>query len=247
MLNMGNFITSPELRVTMDDLTLPEVKTVRKRIESATKKESKFCLMAAYLFCARVSEIVGATNRYDITHNQTMARGPEGTDVKLETFELGDIKTEAAIFTVRTAKRDGKIRKIALPLEKAYEPWTESLYDYYCEHGSEKVFKFTRQKAWEYAQETFTGLRYPIDKYSQYDPEEPKPKPVRAHMKPFRTHALRHLRATELIETFGFTGFDLSVYGGWTLRSMVGVGSSMSRYAHLNWRRYFPKLLKKRF
>ncbi len=231
----------------MYDLTLPEVNTVRKRIEKAPKKEAKFCLMAAYLFCARVSEIVGTTNTYDASHNQTLARGPTGTDVKLETFELGDIKTEAAVFTVRTAKRDGKIRKIALPLTKEYEPWTEQLYAYYMQHKDDKVFPFTRQKAWDYAQKTFSGLSYPIEKYNQYEVKNPKPKPVRAHMKPFRTHALRHLRATELIETFGFTGFDLSVYGGWTLRSMVGVGSAMSRYAHLDWRRYFPKLLKKRF
>jgi hypothetical protein len=231
----------------MEDLALPEVETVRQRIEMAAKKEAKFCLMAAYLFCARASEIIGATNSYDVSHNQTLARGPSGQDVKRETFEIGDIKTEAAIFTVRTAKRDGKIRKIALPFEKIYEPWTEQLYNYYLEHGNDKVFPFTRQKAWEFAQETFSGLRYPIEKYNMYEPEIPKPKNVKAHMKPFRTHALRHLRATELIETFGFTGFDLSVYGGWTLRSMVGVGSAMSRYAHLDWRRYFPKLLKKRY
>ena len=231
----------------MEDLALPEVETVRRRIETATKREAKFCLMAAYLFCARASEIVGATNSYDVKNNQTIARGPSGNDVKLETFEIGDIKTQAAVFTVPTAKRDGKIRKIALPLEKTYEPWAEQLYSYYREHGEDKVFPFTRQKAWEYANKTFKGLSYPIEKYNLYDPEDQKPKPVKAHLKPFRTHALRHLRATELIETFGFTGFDLSVYGGWTLRSMVGVGSAMSRYAHLDWRRYFPKLLKKRF
>ncbi|MDG6222311.1 MAG: hypothetical protein QCH99_03515 [Candidatus Bathyarchaeota archaeon] len=231
----------------MDDLSLPEVETVRKRIETTRKKEAKFCLMAAYLFCARASEIVGTTNSYDVSHNQTLARGPTGKDVKIENFEVGDIKTQAAVFTVRTAKRDGKIRKIALPLEKEFEPWTEPLYMYYLEHEGGKVFPFTRQKAWNYAQETFDGLRYPIEKYSTYDSEENKPTPVKSHMKPFRTHALRHLRATELIENFGFTGFDLSVYGGWTLRSMVGVGSAMSRYAHLDWRRYFPKLLKKRF
>ena len=231
----------------MDDLTLPEVETVRKRIYAAANEEAKYCLMAAYLFCARASEIIGTTNNYDVAHNLTVARGPTGQDVKLKIFEFGDVKTEAAIFTVRTAKREGKIRKIALPLEKKFEPWTEPLYNYYLEHGNNKVFPFTRQKAWNYAQETFSGLSYPIEKYNLYDSEDPKPKPVKAHNKPFRTHALRHLRATELIETFGFTGFDLSVYGGWTLRSMVGVGSSMSRYAHLDWRRYFPKLLRKRF
>lgn len=233
--------------IIMEDLALPEVESVRERIEKAQPEEAKFCLMSAYLFCARASEIVGATNRYDVSHNQTMARGPTGKDVRLETFEVGDIKTDAAVFTVRTAKRDGKIRKIGLPIEKKFEPWTESLYNYYKEHEQDKVFPFTRQKAWGYAHEAFKGLSYPIEKYNLYQPEDPKPKPVRAHLKPFRTHALRHLRATELIETFGFTGFDLSVYGGWTLRSMVGVGSALSRYAHLDWRRYFPKLLKKRF
>ena len=231
----------------MEDLVLPEVETVRKRIEKAKNEEAKFCLMAAYLFCARASEIIGATNHYDVSHGQTVAHGPTGKDVKLETFELGDIKTEVAVFSVRTAKRDGKIRKIALPLENKFEPWTEPLYTYYLEHGKDKVFAFTRQKAWEYANLTFHGLSYPIEKYNLYNPEDSKPKPVKAHLKPFRTHALRHLRATELIETFGFTGFDLSVYGGWTLRSMVGVGSALSRYAHLDWRQYFPKLLKKRF
>jgi hypothetical protein len=231
----------------MEDLVLPEVETVRKRIETCSKEEAKFCLMAAYLFCARASEIVGETNRYDISHNQTLARGPNGNDVRLEKFVLGDIESKAAVFTVRTAKRDGKIRKIAIPVEKKYEPWTEQLLTYYREHGNEKVFPFTRQKAWSYAQEVFSGLRYPIEKYNLYKPKSLKPKPIKSHMKPFRTHALRHLRATELIETFGFTGFDLSVYGGWTLRSMVGVGSAMSRYAHLDWRRYFPKLLKERY
>ena len=185
--------------VIMDDLILPEVESVRERIENAQSEEAKFCLMAAYLFCARASEIVGATNRYDVSHNQTVARGPTGKDVKLEIFELGDIKTDAAVFTVRTAKRDGKIRKIALPIETKYEPWTEVLYNYYIEHGSDKVFPFTRQKAWEYAHEAFKGLSYPIEKYNLYQPEDPKPKPIRAHLKPFRTHALRHLRATELI------------------------------------------------
>jgi hypothetical protein len=205
-------------------------------------REAKYCLMAAYLFCARVSEIVG----YACPSDQTVARGPTGKDVRLDTFKLGSLKSEAAIFTVKTAKRDGKIRKIALPLEKEYEPWTEELVSYFLEHERNKVFPFTRQKAHAYATKTFSSLSYPIDKYNLYTPEKPKPEPIRAHMKPFRTHALRHLRATQLIEDHGFDGIDLSIFGGWTLRSMIGVGSAMSRYAHLNWQRYYPKLLKER-
>lgn len=221
---------------------LPEVETIRKRIESAPKKEAKFCLMAAYSFCGRVSEVIGKTSPSDLA--KTKARGPTGKDVILDIYELGPIKEEVAIFTVRTAKRGGKKRNVALPLDPKYEPWTEQLYSYFQEFKNDKVFPFTRQKACAYAREIFEGLSYEIDDYKLWD--NGKAEPIKAHPKPFRTHALRHLRATELIEFFGFTGIDLSIYGGWTLRSMIGVGSAMSRYAHLNWQYYFQKLLKKR-
>lgn len=224
---------------------LPEVETIRKRIESAPKKEAKFCLMTAYLFCARVSEVIGKTSPSDLA--KTQARGPTGKDVKLDVFELGPLKEEVAIFTVRTAKRGGKKRNIALPLNPKYEPWTEQLYNYFQEFKNDKVFSFTRQKASAYARDVFGGFMYQIDSYKLWKKGEPKKtKTIKEHPKPFCIHALRHLRATELIEDYGCDGIDLSIYGGWTLRSMIGVGSAMSRYAHLNWRRYFPKLLKER-
>jgi len=199
--------------------------------------------MAAYLFCARVSEIIGKTSPSDLA--KTQARGPTGSDVKRDVFELGPIKEEVVVFTVRTAKRGGKKRNIALPLNPKYEPWTEQLYNYFREFKTDKVFNFTRQKAGGYARDIFEGFTYQIDAYKLWENGEAE-KTVKEHPKPFRTHALRHLRATELIEEYGCDGIDLSIYGGWTLRSMIGVGSAMSRYAHLNWRKYFPKLLKER-
>jgi len=223
-------------------LELPEVETVRKRIELATKREAKFCFMAEYLFCARISEIVGRKCFSDVT---TEARGITGKDAKQIVFKQGKEKHDAVVFTIRTAKRGGKERKIALPLEKTFEPFTESLFNYVRQFGRDHAFPFTRQKAFTYSREIFKGLKYPIERYRPFKDGKPLPV-VEEHLKPFRTHALRHLRATELLELFDFNGIELSIYGGWTLRSMIGVGSAMSRYAHLHWRQYFPKLLQER-
>jgi integrase len=223
-------------------LELPEVETVRKRIESAAKEEAKFCFMAEYLFCARISEIIGRKCPSD---RSTTARGITGRDVNQAVFKIGEKKYDVIVFTVRTSKRQGTVRKIALPLEKEYEPFTEGLFDYVRQFGKTHVFPFTRQKAFEYSREIFKGLTYPVESYTVWKNGKPLPQ-VKEHAKPFRTHALRHLRATELIEVYDFSGVELSIYGGWTLRSMLGVGSSLSRYTHLHWRKYFPKLLQER-
>lgn len=223
-------------------MELPKVETIRQRIELAQEKEAKFCFMAEYLFCARISEIIGRKCPSDLT---TTPRGITGKDVTQTVYKIGKQKFDVIVFTVRTAKRGGKERKIALPLEKEYEPFTEQLFNYVRQFGKDPVFPFTRQKAFEYAAETFKGLSYPIERYRPFKDGKPLPM-VEEHIKPFRTHALRHLRTTELIEVFDFNGIELSIYGGWTLRSMTGVGSAMSRYAHLHWRKYFPKLLQER-
>jgi len=94
-----------------------------------------------------------------------------------------------------------------------------------------------------YARDLFDGLTYRVETYKHTDNSGEK-RSIHAHDRDFATHALRHLRASELIMKYGFDGTDLSIFGGWTLRSALGVGSSLDRYVHLDWRRYFPKLLK---
>lgn len=227
-------------------MSLPGVKTVRERIEEVKPKDVRVCLMCGYLFCARVSELVSEVSPSDKAY--TTARGPQGSEVKMDIFKLGEIREEAAIFTVSTAKRGGIERLVALPLNSEYEPWTGKVYEYFKACGEDPCFPFTRQKVWQHSKQAFDGLRYSIERYTITQPqgEHEVRSVVNRHFKPFRTHALRHIRASELIEYYGFDGVDLSIYGGWTLRSTIGVGSAMQRYAHLQWRKYFPKLLKKR-
>jgi hypothetical protein len=136
---------------------------------------------------------------------------------------------------------------IALPLEKEYEPWTQEVYDYYQSVEQSHVFPFTKQKIWKYMRdnEVFKGLTYPIDHYTIWKNGQVFLK-REDHPKRFGLHALRHLRASELVEFYGFDGFNLATYGGWTIHSMVGISSTFDRYVSLNWQSYLPKLFKRR-
>jgi hypothetical protein len=224
----------------MSAADLPGRREVRARIELVEKEPYRRCLQFLYLCCGRVSEAVSEAAPSD----HSPPRGPTGEDVYATIYERGDEEVEAAIFSVSTAKRGGMRRVAALPLDPRYEPWTSQLYDYFEDAGSRPVFPFTRQTAWHVAHEAFDGFRYPIEPYRITEDGEVV-KDVKRHTRPFGTHALRHLRATELVEVYGFDGVDLSMFGGWTLQHTIGLGS-LARYTHLEWRRYFPKLLRRR-
>jgi len=223
-------------------MSLPDVDEVRHRIERVEREDIRFCLMGTYLLAARISEIVG----YSSPSDETTGRGPRGTDVQIENFQMGEIKENAAVFKLKTAKRGGKIRFVALPLNPDYEPWTQPLYWYFKKHGNSLVFPFTRQLIWQYVRKNrvFDGLFYSVDRYSIWENKK-KIRDINEHLKTFNLHALRHLRATELVQFYGFNGGDLATYGGWTFRSM-GLPSTADRYLSLGWQSYFPKLLKKR-
>lgn len=218
-----------------EQLGLPPPAEVRRRIDAVEDDGIRNCFRTAYLYAGRISEVVGAGYFADIP------RGPKGSDVRMESYELGPIKEPAVVFTVRTAKREGKPRLVGLPVN--YEPWALPLYDYFQEHGDDFIFPFTRQVAWEAAKKTFDGLSYTIEPYHWH--RQGGTVVVERHLKPFTDHALRHLRASELVEFYGFDGVDLGIYGGWTLRTAARMPTMVDRYLELGWQRYFPKLLKK--
>jgi len=191
-----------------------------------------------YLTCGRAKEIVARTTPGDKS-GRNVASGPKGTDTRLTQF--GDF--EVALFNVYTQKRDDLKRIIALPTK--YEPMAAPLHKYMTEFGDKPVFNFTRQKLWREGKPQFKELTYQIMKYTIWENGEII-KTVDKHRKNFTLHALRHLRAEELVEYYGFTGFDLATYGGWTMKSTVGVSSMFDRYVGLDWRSYVGKLLKKR-
>lgn len=222
---------------------LPSVDEIRNRIEQIPKKPFRIICRATYLFAARISEIVGSAYPYEKCY------GIRGSDAFLDSYRQGSDKFEVAVFRVHTAKRNGAIRNIGLPVD--YEPWAMELYEYFQEFGEGHVFPFTRQKVWKEVRGYFSDLSYPIDEYYYIDKQTGKLKKRPAHERRFALHALRHLRATELVEFYGFDGFNLAAYCGWTIRTAqaqfgVNVPKVMARYLYLNWQIYFPKLLKRR-
>jgi hypothetical protein len=225
-------------------MSLNDVEEVRNRIARVEREDYRYCLMTTYLFDARISEVVANACPKDTT----VARGPKGSDAKLDNFVQSGTEIPCVVFTVKTAKRQGKLRYISLPLAEECEPWSKPLYGYFISAGAKPVFNFTRQTIWKYVKdmEVFKGLKCPIDRYIITDKVTLEKKPIPAHDRKFMLHALRHLRASELVGFYGFDGFNLATYGGWTYHTMAQTSVIMDRYLSLSWQSYFPKLLKKR-
>lgn len=231
---------------------VPDIFELRERIETINKKDIRMCIKYLYLISGRASEAVGKSSRKDIGTNP---RGPMARSLSFQDYE-GE---EAAVFNVKTAKRKGRERICALPLATEYEPWAREVSDYFGEFDSrELVFPFTRQRLSRHSKECWKDLWYKIEPYNivNLDSEgktiigengKRQTTPVDVHMRTLTVHAVRHFRASDLTGFYGFDGKDLSAFCGWLLSTAMGISSSVDRYVQLNWRSYFPKLLKKRF
>jgi hypothetical protein len=223
----------------MTELSLPSPDTIRQLIATVRQENYRHCLEATYLYAGRICEVVGTSTPGD----NTKAIGPRGTEATLDTIH----GKKCVLFKVHTEKRQGLIRVVALPLR--YEPLAKPLYDYFKQRGTELVYPFTRHKIGAVARTLFSGLSYPVEKYTIINTEQQINKKIPRHGKPFNLHALRHLRATELRRFYHFTADDLAAYCGWTLRTvnpqMSGV---MQRYQDLSmdYLEYLPKLFKPR-
>lgn len=231
-------------------MSLPDTSEVLQRIQQIPAQPYRMALLYEYVICGRPSEVVCRSYHSD---QRTLARGPNGSDVSLEKalITTGSFK-DVVVFTVRTAKRkrrssqdytEGLIRKVALPLEE--DPLAELLYNYFLQFGAEQVFPFTRQELSRYArlQKVFSGFVCPIEEYEIFDG---KIKQVPSHSRAYSIGSLRHQRATDLIGFYGFDGFNLAAFGGWSIRSTVKmVTPVMTRYLYINWQAYLPKLLRK--
>jgi hypothetical protein len=257
-------------------LSLPTPQVVRNHIESVNDKPMQMCLKATYLLgAARISEIVSKAPKGE------KAYGPKAHEVGITQFtgivdskilealathkniESALYPEPVAVFTVRMAKRHLQpgepipSRKVGLPLDKKYEPWTQQLYDYYREFKSDDfVFPFDRKQVWRYVSEhkVFDGLTYPIEKYVWMPKNGKEKKTILPHSKPFKLHALRHLRISELRRFYRIKGEDLAVYVGWSLHTTIAkegvripqMTSTYDPEIYQDWQSYFPKLLKTR-
>jgi integrase len=213
----------------------PSIKQVRVAIENIAQDNVRTCLQFILLTGCRSSEAVGYKSPNDDTTNYGITRD------RVEIHEqLGE---EAAVFRLRTAKRKGMPRFCAIPLSSNYEVWTRDIVKMF-DGSPEPVWSFTRQRLHGVCVKAFDGMVYPIAKYLKG--EKKNWDLIPEHWKPARAHALRHFRASDLSNFYGFDAQDLSMFLGWTMGTGSQMPSVASRYITQRWQRYFPKLLKTR-
>jgi len=233
----------------MSEHDLPSATEIRARIDAVKDEVYRNALRYQYLICGRVSEVVG---KY----------APLGSHFTITDFD----GVEAVLFAVRTAKRkNNPLRPAALPLDPKYEPWAETLAEWFENRGDEKAFPCSTRSLQYAASESFAGLYYPIEEYKRavqmYVDGELRPlvvvgedgkerrvwDVVYSHWRPMCTHALRHTRAfQDLMVNYGFSGLDLAIYGGWTSRvAEQQLPAPARKYLHLAPDRVNLSLLKR--
>jgi len=207
------------------------VDNVRKRVSQVEQKHLRYGLMAAYLGCCRGSEVISKGSKY----------GWRSQDAREISYAHNGISEPVALFTIRMAKardRVSKERYVALPLDEKYEPWARPLLEY-CQKANGEVFPYHYITLYRAAEKAFTGLKYGIESYYDFNLKTK----IDPHEHGAATHFLRHLRATELRALYHFKGEDLSDYGGWTPTGSGKISKSMARYLFPDWHGYFSLLL----
>ncbi len=192
-------------------------RVVRERIEAIPKTVVRNAFKFQYLTATRISEVCG---KYAVT----------GKDLEVKEFEGHQL----ALFTIKTAKKKGEPRFVALPLEGIYESWTDTLVNYFKDKQG-KIFNLSVRNLQFHAESIFKNLPYTIEKYGNK-----KIGVIEKHEKQGLTHFLRHVRATNLVMDYGFDSTDIGIFCGWE----IGLPAMAKRYITMEWRRYFPKLLK---
>jgi len=238
----------------------PTEAEVRTRIGSIKDEKYRHAFMFQLITCARISEVCG---KYAPTRNSFL--------------ETEFNEERAVMFIVKTAKRKGRLRSCAVPLNPNYEPWTKPLLDYFKDCKEEHPFKFhenpahsVRYAQWE-AEKTFAEMMWPMVQYTKtvnipytqdmvigkrqgdtgydqylvemdgkrywtYNSELVKENvKVLERWKPMRSHALRKRRTLTLTLDYGFDGFDLAYYGGWTETGRDSdIPSAVKSYLHMD-------------
>jgi len=204
---------------------VPEMLEFRKYVDTKIPKlKDRTLIKLVYLTAARASEVCTRVGSWDAEHGRSK---PYGKALTLQVFPKTDIRNkwveDVALIRMAVAKRSRKkifYKIIGLPCSPVYEPWTYDLLVWALKHGKQLSFDLSRFGVWHIIKRNLTGL-------------DPKAHP----------HSLRHYRATHLVDIYGFDPYEICLYTGWTLSSDAKSSRQLDRYVHLNWRRYFPKLL----
>lgn len=207
---------------------MPSLKLFRKAVDAIPSRRDRDFVKVSYLLAARVSELLIYATPYDMEHFKSKAYGhtisfnfAEELEQKVLVIKMGVLKRQ-----VKSVKADDTVfyKTVALPCDPKYEPWTLDLLKRIKKHKT-LAFTLSRHTAWRLVRKNLSPL-------------DPK----------IHTHSLRHYRISHLLNDYGFDAEDLVAYSGWSFKTVMGMkgmgAGQLDIYAHLAWKRYFPKLLK---
>lgn len=213
---------------------VPSLKLFRRAVQEIPEKRDSDFVKVAYLLAARVSEVSLYASPYDMEHFKSRAYG-QTISYKIELFKLEQppVCEKALVIRMGVLKRAVKgvkaddtvfYKTVALPCDPKFEPWCLDLLKRIAKHKT-LAFTLSRHTAWRLVRKNLSPL-------------DPK----------IHTHSLRHYRISHLLNEYGFDAEDLVAYSGWSFKTVMGMrgmgAGQLDIYAHLAWKRYFPKLLK---
>jgi hypothetical protein len=145
----------------------------------------------------------------------------------LKKWKAGEIQIDPLLIKVLLGKLTFKV--VALPTSPKFEPWSLELLKNYSKNHT-ITFNLTRQRFWQICKEELAELLPKKDRHNLRNP-------------------LRHWRISHLISYYNLDPYEVTTYSGWTIKSTFGMLGIMASpnidvYAHLQWRRYLPRLLK---
>ena len=148
-----------------DVITVQDVKNVPNHHDDY---QYKMCFKFQLLAAGRIAEIAG---KY----------APRGIDAYEVDFTIGtetvddieeDIIESSIMVVLKTAKRSGRLRACALPLDPKYEPWAKEIAEYFEDAGEKRPFQFdkklesSKSYAMNYAKHIFDGFEWNMIPYT---------------------------------------------------------------------------------
>lgn len=202
----------------------PGLSETRARIDATADPVARYALKLAYLLCVRANELCGVNQASDLVtepdgleHYLSKAIGPTKNEVEYDTYEGSELMK----VTVQIEKRrKDVVRVVALPMSPEFEPWTAGLSNRFAKLDRfDKLLPFPRWRLVKWINESGLGI-------------------------PGKYNPLRHLRLNHLTQYYGFNADDRTLIAGWSFSSGARSSGPQDEYLNLDWRPYYPKLLK---
>jgi len=179
-----------------------------------------------YLSACRVSEALTKVSPSEVLKHKTDSYGTDLRVGVVHYLENGEDEPALLLEMRNSHRKEIAYRTVALPLNPKYDPWVKDLAKYILDNKKQASFNITRQTAWAIVKRNIGSL-------------------IKKHAVKRRCNPLRHWRLTHLVDYYGFDPYrDLVGFAGWTFKGAHGGAGQLDTYLHLNWRGYFPKLLK---